>query len=480
MTATAEPPAPGADPVSVDPSTENSTAPPRPAPSGATRRTPGVWSQLRPLVLRLHFYAGVFVAPFLAVAALTGLVYVFSPQLSDAVYSGQLSATAPGAPARPLDEQVAAATAVVASTAPEGALASVVVPGDPARTTEVVFDVPGLAEDWQRTVYVDPSTGQVRGALDTWSGYPPLQATLDGLHRHLLLGEPGRLYSEAAASWLWVLVLGGLALWIGHRRGRRRAAALLLPPFGGRPGRGRLRGWHAATGVWLAVGLLFLSATGLTWSTYAGERFTTVLTALDGRSPQLTAETVAVQEGRPTITVEDAVARARAAGLAGKLAVTVPAEPGAVFRVAENAETWPVQRDSVALDPYTGATVESIAWADYPVPAKLTTIGVLAHMGLLWGLPNQLALAALALGLLGVLFWGYRMAWLRRPTGRALPSAPGGRGALRELSQPVAFGVVVVTVAVCWAVPVLGVTLIGFLALDAVLHRRRTSAAGPG
>ena len=41
-----------------------------------------------------------------------------------------------------------------------------------------------------------------------------------------------------------------------------------------RPGRQkgvrRTRGWHAATGVWLAVGLLFLSATGLTWSRYAG------------------------------------------------------------------------------------------------------------------------------------------------------------------------------------------------------------------
>ena len=33
---------------------------------------PGLWAQLRPLVLRLHFYAGIFVAPFLLVVALTG------------------------------------------------------------------------------------------------------------------------------------------------------------------------------------------------------------------------------------------------------------------------------------------------------------------------------------------------------------------------------------------------------------------------
>ena len=60
----------------------------RPAPD---RRPPAsAWALLRPLVLRLHFYAGVLVAPFLTVAALTGIVYVFSPQLSDLVYSDEL------------------------------------------------------------------------------------------------------------------------------------------------------------------------------------------------------------------------------------------------------------------------------------------------------------------------------------------------------------------------------------------------------
>ena len=52
---------------------------------------------------------------------------------------------------------------------------------------------------------------------------------------------------------------------------------------------------------------------------------------------------------------------------------------------------------------------------------KLTRLGINAHMGRLFGLVNQLLLAALALGLLCVIFWGYRMWWQRRParTGRA-------------------------------------------------------------
>ncbi len=446
-----------------------STSPPDTAP---TSSTPGTWPQLRPLVLRLHFYAGILVAPFLLVVSLTGLAYVFSPQLADLLYRDQLLASDSSAPARPLDEQVAAAVASL----PDGTLSVVTVPSDPTRTTSVVFDVEGLAPDVQRTVYVDPSTAQVRGALDTWFGYPPLQSTLDGLHRHLLLGEPGRLYSEMAASWLPVLVIGGLALWIGRRR--RRRSDLLVPAVTARPGRARIRSWHAVTALWLTIGLAFISVTGLTWSTHAGERFQAVVTALQGRTPAMQTETVPARDGVATIGAGEAVDRARAAGLRDRLAISLPTEPGGVVSVAEDADGWPVQRDAVALDPYSGQILETISWADYPPLAKLTTIGISAHMGLLFGPLNQLLLAALAIGLLCVLFWGYRMAWLRRPTrSGARLSAPAPRGAFRALTQPVGFAVVLLVVVAGWLMPVFGVSLLGFLLIDAALGARAARRA---
>jgi uncharacterized iron-regulated membrane protein len=438
---------------------------PQAPPLTTTRPEPAVgWSTLRPLVLRIHFYAGVLVAPFLVVVSLTGLAYVFSPQLNDLVYADELLVGPHDGPARPLDDQVAAAVAAN----PEGTLSSVVDPGDPDRTTGVVLAVPGLPDDVERTVYVDPYTAQARGSLDTWYDTPPLQTTLDALHRNLLLGEPGRLYSELAASWLWVLVLGGLALWIGRRR-KRSLAATVLPPVGSRPGRRRMMGWHAATGVWLAVALLFISATGLTWSTYAGDRFATVVDAVKQSTPSLAAEPVPVRDGAQ-ISVQNALDRGVATGLQGPLKVTVPAEPGAPFTVAEIARDWPVQRDEVALDPYTGAVTETILWQDFPVLSKLTRIGILAHMGDLFGLFSQLALAATALGLLCMIFWGYRMWWQRRPTradARRL-TAPVRRGTLRALPQPTTFAIVLIAVVVGWLLPVLGVSLVLFVVGDAI------------
>ena len=86
---------------------------------------------------------------------------------------------------------------------------------------------------------------------------------------------------------------------VGHRA--RRADPLVAPASAAEPHRAdacscrtwppakgvrRTRGWHAATGVWLAVGLLFLSATGLTWSRYAGANFGAALDALNAHAPR--------------------------------------------------------------------------------------------------------------------------------------------------------------------------------------------------
>lgn len=71
--------------------------------------------------------------------------------------------------------------------------------------------------------------------------------------------------AATTATWLWVIGLGGLVLWVDRVR-RRRA---VLPRRTDR-GRRMVRGWHGTVGIAILVGVLGLSATGLTWSYYAG------------------------------------------------------------------------------------------------------------------------------------------------------------------------------------------------------------------
>jgi uncharacterized iron-regulated membrane protein len=451
------------------------------------------------LVLRLHFYAGVLVAPFLVVAAVTGLAFVFSPQLDRVVYGDQLQVDRVGGFAHPLAQQVSAARAAH----PDGDLAMVIPPVESTDTTKVVFSLPELGEK-QHTVYVDPYTNQVKGTLTTWFGETPLMTWLDDLHRNLHLGVVGRHYSELAASWLWVVVLGGLLLWLRRQwTGRRRLRRTLLPDLAAGRGVRRTRSWHAATGVWLAVGLLALSATGLTWSRYAGANFSVLQDSLNAHGPTLDttlgaasaagASNTADHHGTGSGTtgpfdvsdVDRVVLVARQAGLTGPVEVTPPSEPGTGWLAAQDDRTWPVHLDQAVIDPDTGTVAARSDFADWPMLAQLSKLGVALHMGFLFGLANQLLLATLAVGLLAMIAWAYRMWWQRRPTRadrRGPLGTPPARGAWRHIHPVVLVTGLAVVAFVGWAVPLLGITLAAFLLIDAVfamLRRRRTSTPAP-
>ena len=456
----------------LDPPVTEPTTPPS---SDRTTRGSGrgAWAGLRPLLMRLHFWVGMFVGPFILVAAATGLIYTITPQLDQLIYSDALSVPAAG---RTLDlrTQVAAASAAV----PDGTVTQIRPAPDPQSTTRVTFDAPGVREDFGRTAFVDPHTGQVRAVLDTFGEWLPTRAWIDELHRTLHLGDVGRVYSELAASWLWVLAVSGIAVWVVRRRRRARVRRTLLPENS--RGRARVRSWHATVGLWAAVGMLFLSVTGLTWSNFAGANVSALREAWDWSTPSVSAELPATSTTVPTTSQETVgptahrvLAGARAAGLSDPVEIVPPEEAGTAWTVNQVKRSWPVAQDSMSIDPSNGAVLDTVRFADWPLPAKLAEWGIDSHMGILFGGANQVVLAALALGISCVVVWGYRMWWLRRPT-RPGARAPGGTER-PSAGAVVAVGVVAVVAGVFF--PVLGASLLLFLGGDAVgqeMGRRRS------
>ncbi|MEU7476277.1 PepSY-associated TM helix domain-containing protein [Lentzea sp. NPDC042327] len=423
--------------------------PPATAPAN---RTSFAW---RGLFLRLHFYAGVLVGPFILVAALTGVLYALTPQLESWVYSDQLRVPA-SAQQLPLSEQVSAAMA----TAPAGDLVAVRPAAEPGDTTRVLFAEEGLGESERRAVFVDPGTGKVTGDLvvSGASGVLPLRTTLDQLHRNLALGEPGRLYSELAASWLWVIALGGLVLWLTRARGSKRIRK------------------HGLLGVWVLAGALFLSATGLTWSAYAGENIGTLREAFGWSTPALQVPGGGEHSGHGEHTeapaadpadVDAVLATARGWGIdAGQVEIGLPAE--GVWKVTEIEKGLASHGDAVAVR--DGSVVSSVRFADFPFMAKMTRWGIDAHMGVLFGWPNQLLLLLLGGGLVALVVMGYRMWWKRRPTrgfGRPTP-----RGQWRKAPPVALVALGVGAVVVGWFAPLLGISLVAFLVVDALLGLR--------
>ena len=457
----------------------------------------------RLLVARVHFYAGVLVAPFILVAAVTGGLYALAPTMERFVYDDILFVEPAGAPL-PLADQTAAAR----NAFPHLAMTGLRPPSTGAESTRVYFSDPTLDEEWLRAVFVDPYTARVLGDEATWLGYLPLSTWLDGLHRHLNLGEPGRVYSELAASWLWVVALGGLYLWLVKAAGERarNRAGRVLTVDRGVTGRARTLNWHGVTGIWLLAGLLFLSATGITWSTYAGAHVTDIRTALSWQRPQLdtTLASASAAAEMPTdehaghgaamagdvardpgsIDYDAVVAAAAGAGVHVPLEVTLPTEAAHGIGVAEIEAPYRLTTNAASIDPDSLTVVSEIDyWRDYSLVAKLADWGIRAHMGLLFGLLNQLMLLGVAVGLLSVIVRGYRMWWQRRPTRGSnwAVGRPPMRGGVRRLSPIAVVGLAVVTVAIGWFLPLLGLSLAAFVIVDVIVStvKRRSAVATP-
>lgn len=474
----------------------------------ATQHSP--W--FAPLLRRIHFYAGVFVGPFILIAALTGALYAFSPQLERMIYSEELHAASDSAEHMPLADQVAAAEEYVAG---ESQLEAVRPAPEPGETTRVIYEYDSPDESShvpQRGIFIDPATAEVRGdeAVYGTSGSLPVRTEIAQMHRHLFLGDWGRIYSELAASWLGVVILAGVGLWLTRwqavRKSRRKRHGLLLPDNSA-PGLRRTRSWHASLGIWVAAGGMFLAATGITWSTYGGANVTELRSTLNWETPAVETQLDSEDEqdhshdshahhdhgdhsedeeaaATDPSAIDDVLHAAREAGFTSThIEITVPPEDGEAWSMEDVSQQSPTPEiQSVAVDPLTHEVSDELAWDDYPFMAQLAQWGIWIHMGTLFGLPNQILLFVTALSIAALVLLGYRMWWQRRPTrglhrGRfgPLPQA----GALRRAPW---WGKVLVVGSlglIGWFLPVLGISLIGFILLDVALHqfhRRKTAS----
>lgn len=247
---------------------------------------------------------------------------------------------------------------------------------------------------------------------------------------------------------------------------------------------------------------LLLSATGLTWSAYAGAHVSELCTALGWATPELdtsgdnhgggrhTAPDPGPGSGRPErgpvpdrhgadspSAVDEVLRIARTAGIdAAELEITPLSGGGGAWSVAEIDRSWPTQVDSVAVDATRNRVTDEVRFADYPLGAKLARWGIDAHMGSLLGWPNRVALAALGLGLAAMTVLGYRLWWQRGARGTFGPPVPCGQW--RRLPAWTLVAGSVTAAGIGWFAPLFGVPPAAFLLVDASVgwcRRRRAS-----
>jgi uncharacterized iron-regulated membrane protein len=494
--------------------------PPGATPANKTYRT--LW--------RWHFYAALFVMPFLVVLAVTGTIYCFQPQIESLLYKDRLVVN-PAATARLTDDALLARARQALPAGSRAITASIET--SPERSAEFVFALPGGEKE---SIYMNPYTGAVLGTLGVDDRFMQVDRMI---HRKLLLGKTGELILELAACWTLVMVGTGIALW--WPRDGFTARGSLWPRFSLK-GRPFWKSLHTVMGIWLALGALAFILTGLPWSGSWGKQFKSLATQVNLGSPPgawggsglvstlpgaaapaghehgamapaagqdpmpgmamndkdsmpgmdmgsdnsmpgmvmddlplkqtpwaVGATTVpqsAAQAGPAAIALDKVIAIARAHGLESGYDIAFPSTPRGVYTVSYFPSD-PQQERTLHIDQYSGAILQEIDYADYGAVSKAVSYGTSLHMGRYFGLANQLICSLISLGLATMAVTGFVMWWKRRPA-RALgaPARLPGRAAMRSWKT----GLVVLGVIF----PLMGATMLVVWLIDSVAFGRQS------
>lgn len=457
-------------------------------------------------VWRWHFYAGLFVIPFMLILSITGTIYLFKPQLDAAMYHN-LMFVQPDNSMLPYADQVQVAQDLY----PEATVTKFTPNVAADRSAEVVV---ATGDQRNLTVFVDPYSGKALGVKDEDRN---LQAIAREIHGNLLIGNWGDYLVELAACWAIVLLASGLYLWMP--RERLSVFGTLIPRLWSKNKRIFWRDLHAVPGFYGVLIIGFLLITGLPWTGFWGDTFaqvwgrfpaqmwddvphSTVLTGslnqqgtlfvpwaaeqmpmplsnpsgvinLSNRNPQnINASAEAIEVVDPsgsTAAAPDIFNRVVS------LAISQGAPPG--FSIAfPDGETGvytasafpndPQQEVTMHMDRYSGDLLASVGWKDYGLVPRAVEMGVSIHMGKYFGLANQLlmlfgALATILLCVSGTVLW-----WQRRPQGVAI-GAPPPPPYVQHWRVPL-----VIVAVLGFALPLMGLSLVAVLLLDYVVLSR--------
>jgi uncharacterized iron-regulated membrane protein len=172
----------------------------------------------RALCVFIHRWAGLTMASFLVVAALTGSLLAYMEEL-DALISPQMRVAAPPTPSAPLLDPMALREAVLAH-APGARVVWLPLHLGPHRTARVsvIPATPGGNDE----IFVDPYTGRVAGESrwgDISQGWHNLMAFVYRLHFSLALGSAGfTLFGIVALVWTIDCFIGAYLTFPARRR----------------------------------------------------------------------------------------------------------------------------------------------------------------------------------------------------------------------------------------------------------------------
>ncbi|MFN3718282.1 MAG: PepSY-associated TM helix domain-containing protein [Rhizobium rhizophilum] len=434
---------------------------------------------------RWHFYAGLYVAPFLLMLAVTGLIMLWTATL----FGRDGEKTYVVTPQATLASVSAQAEAAVREL--PGQIVQYIAP----RTDEQASLFRINQGETAFMVAVDPYKAETLGYWQRRDGLYDLASTIHGT---LLIGDLGDRLIEIAAGFGIMLVVTGLYLW--WPRDGRGFGSVLVPQLSAR-GRQLWKSLHLTIGFYASLFLVVFLLSGLTWAGIWGEKFTQAWSTFPAekwdnvplsdkthasmnhggikqvpwtleRTPMPAsgsdAGVTGTPEGQP-VTLDAIVALARTLGLDQRFQLAFPGDETAVWTISRdtmsNDSANPLMDRTVHIDQYSGRILADVGFGDYGAAGKAMAAGIAFHEGDM-GLWNLVLVNVFCLSIIFLSVSGFVMWWKRRPKGAVRLVAPsvGEPGPLWKTGA-------LVMLATALLFPLSGAVLLAVLLLDFLVFR---------
>ncbi|OEF23892.1 PepSY-associated TM helix domain-containing protein [Vibrio rumoiensis] len=458
---------------------------------------------------RWHFYAGLFVVPFMIMLALTGLVMLYGNTIEDIRYQSIIQVT----PSETL-------------TAPSLQLSQVQQHFPDSTIKE--FIPSHQADQANRFAIVKPDgsgwfvlVNQYSAAIQGEISRDNLYALANDIHGSLLIGDMGDRLVETAASLAIVLLMTGLYMW-WPRDNASKAGFFKLRLSSGK--RIFWRDLHTNIGGVTSIFLLFFLITGLSWAGIWGGKMVQAWSSFPEAkydniplskqthasmnhgateevpwnleqvpmpvsqvptSEQDAGQEVSKHSGHGAISPQShyaihahelnaIVEKGQQLGF-GYFRVRFPQDATGVYTLSADTMSGdisnPTQDRTVHIDQYSKQIIIDFNWNEYSPMAKFMAAGIAFHEGDI-GLWNKALNTALCLFFIFIAVSGVVMWWLRKPTGQMRLVPPP----LPKNSQLWKRGAVVMVVTAI-VFPMAGIAIVSMMLLDFILLSRVPSLA---
>lgn len=400
-----------------------------------------MFASLRKVIFWSHLAVGAVAGVVILIMSVTGVLLTYQKQIQTYA-DGKVRAQATGGPRAPVEQLLATAAKV-----PKAKPASI--------TIRPATDAPvAVALGQGRTLFIDPYSAASLGEGAT--GVRRAFRVITDAHRWLAMKDANRdtarKITGAANLGFLFLVLSGMLLWL-PRVWRWANVRAVLWFRGGLSAKARDFNWHHVFGIWFALPLALVVASGVVisypWAsalmyTIVGEKppapagasvAVTSTAGADARAGTGSAATKASPAAAPVerIPLDSlvAIARAHATRVAPAwrtISVPVPDEKTkrVTFTIDEGSGGQPQLRQTLVLDPSTAEVLSTETFAAQTRGRRLRSFMRFAHTGEFGGMTGQ-TIAGFA-SLAGVvLVWTGLALSLRRLRARV---RRGGRAAV--------------------------------------------------